>query len=249
MTTFPRRYYPRAAAVLLGAFIVACQSSDVIAPDGASISLFATPAQIVLAAGIQKDPVMIQATVFNSIGAPLPGQDVRFTTSSGILDPVSGTPVTTDKFGTATTILTKATTGPQINARSGKVIATPLTLNAATGILSGILLTASKQTIDACSDTFTLIATAVDPSGNPIKGVTIIFDFGQTGATFVAASFNPIQDITDVSGKVDSILNLSQNDCTTKCASNKTCDGIQVKAKDQSGTVISTIVNITDQVP
>jgi len=64
----------------------------------------------------------------------------------------------------------------------------------------------------------------------------------------VAGSFNPVQDFTDVSGKVDSILNLSVNDCTTKCA-NKSCDGIQVKAKDQSGTVVSSIVNITDQVP
>jgi hypothetical protein len=249
MTTIPRRFLLRAAVVLMTTLIVACQSSDVIAPDGATMTLSATPAQIVLENGVQKDDVAILATVFNAIGVPLPGQDVRFTTSSGVLDPPGGLPVTTDKFGNATTILTQATTGPQINARSGKVTATPLTLNAATGILSSISLNVlPNQTISACSNTFNLTATALDPSGTPIKGVTIVFDFGQTGATFVIGSFNPLQNPSDVSGEVDSTLDLDDNDCSTKCAG-KSCDGIEIKARDQSNTVSSSIVTIVDAVP
>ena len=248
MMTFSKRNLTRTAAVLLTALIVACQSTDVIAPDGASISLSASPAQIVLSGGIQLDPVTILATVFNTIGTPLSGQDVRFTTSSGVLDPPAGTPVRTDKFGNATTILTEATTGPQINARSGKVTATPLTLNAATGILSSILLNVPDQTLNACSDQFGLTATALDPNGVPIKGVTIVFEFAQTGATFANGSFNPISGVSDTLGEVDTNLDVDDSDCTTKCVG-KSCDGLEVRAHDQSGTVISSIVTITDQVP
>src|SRR5262245_717961 len=246
MTTISRRLPLRVAAVLAASFILACESSDVIAPDGATMTLSATPAQIVLSGGIQQSPVTVLATVFNQIGVPLPGQDVRFTTSSGVLDPPGGTPVRTDDFGSATTTLTTATTAPQINARSGKVTATPLTLNAASGILSSIVLNVTPDlTIDACSDTFTVTATASDPDGDPVRGATIVFDFGQTGATFVIGSFNPLQGISDITGKVTTTLDLNDNDCTTKC-SGKSCDGIEIKAKDQSGTVISPVVLIQD---
>jgi hypothetical protein len=249
MTTIPRRLPLRVAAVLMASFIVACESTEVIAPDGATITLSPTPAQIVLSGGIQRDPVTILATVFNVIGVPLPGQDVRFSTSSGVLDPPGGTPVRTDKFGNATTILTQATTGPQINARSGKATATPLTLNAATGILSTITLNVSPDTtINACADTFTLTAKALDPDATPIKGVTLVFEFAQTGATFIAGSFNPTSFPSDVLGEVDSTLDLDDGDCTTKCAG-LSCDGVQVRVTDQSGTVISNTVNLTDQVP
>ena len=248
MMTFSKRCLTRTAAVLLTALIVACQSTDVIAPDGASISLSASPAQIVLSGGIQLDPVTILATVFNTIGVPLSGQDVRFSTSSGVLDPPAGTPVRTDKFGNATTILTEATTGPQINARSGKVTATPLTLNAATGILSSILLNVPDQTLNACADQFGMTATALDPNGVPIKGVTIVFEFAQTGATFVSGSFSPISGVSDTLGEVDTNLDIDDSDCTTKCVG-KSCDGLRVRAHDASGTVISPIVPITDAVP
>ncbi len=99
MTTIPKRYLVRAAALCATLILGACESGDVIAPDGSTIALSASPAQIVLAGGIQQDPVTIMATVFNSIGVPLSGQDVRFSTSSGVLDPPAGTPVTTDRFG------------------------------------------------------------------------------------------------------------------------------------------------------
>ena len=246
MTTTSRRLPLRVAAVLAASFIVACESSEVIAPDGSSITLSATPSQIVLSGGIQTAPVTVLATVFNQIGVPLPNQDVRFTTSSGVLDPPGGTPVRTDDFGNATTILTQATTGPQINARSGKVTATPITLNAATGILSSISLSVTPdQLIDSCSDTFTVTATATDPDGELIRGVTVVFGFGQTGDTFVIASFNPPQGITDISGKVTTTLDPSDTDCLTKCGG-KSCDGIEIKAQDQSGTVISAVVLIQD---
>jgi Bacterial Ig-like domain (group 1) len=246
MTTKSRRLPLRVAAVLAASFIVACESSDVIAPDGATITLSATPSQIVLSGGIQTAPVTVLATVFNQIGVPLPGQDVRFTTSSGVLDPPGGTPVKTDDFGNATTILTQATTGPQINARSGKVTATPLTLNAATGILSSILLNVTPDaTIDLCTDSFTVTATASDPDGDPIRGVTIVFGFGQTGATFVIGNYSTTQGISDITGKVTTTLNLVEQDCIDKC-SGKSCDGIEIKAQDQSGTVISPVVPIRD---
>src|SRR5207247_10766186 len=84
----------------------------------------ANPASMILSGGVQVEPVTVVATVSNSIGVPLSGQDVRFTTTAGSLDPAAGSPVKTDSFGNATSILTDARQPPTITAKSGKATQT-----------------------------------------------------------------------------------------------------------------------------
>jgi Bacterial Ig-like domain (group 1) len=245
-----RRQFDSAAlkAVLAALLVLAsCVHSDTIAPDGATIDLSATPAQVVLSSGVQTSPVSILATVRDTVGVPLPGQDVRFTTSSGILDPPAGTPVTTDNDGNAIVTLTGATTGPTITAKSGKASAT-LTLNAGTGELSTILLSPSPLSISNCSDTKMLTATALGPSGTPVEGVSIAFVFVDTGATFLTGTFDPNPDVSDVNGEVVTTVTFVQTDCQTKCGSGNSCSG-RIQAQTIGGGIKSNEVNIIDQVP
>src|SRR5262245_49907342 len=154
----------RLAAILAGGLLVlavACDESETIAPDGSTITLNANPAQVIQDdSGQQIVDVMVVATVRNSIGVPLPGQDVRFTTNSGVLTPPGNTPIETDDLGNASCVLTDATVGPQITATSGKAAAN-ITLSAAKGEVSSILLNISATDLNDCSDTFDLTATAL----------------------------------------------------------------------------------------
>ncbi len=246
MTRLTRRYSQWAAAVFLAAALSGCQESDVVAPDGATISLTANPATIVLAGGIQAAPVTVIATVSNSIGVPLPGQDVRFTTTAGTLTPEAGTPIETDSFGNAISILTDAQQPPTITARSGKATAPPLQLQTATCALSDIALSPSSLQLNTCNDTFNVSAIATDTAGDPCTGVLINFTMtGSAPTTDVTGSFNPGSDTTDQTGLASSTLTINSTTCNSKCVGN-TCTGF---IKATSGNVSSSNVSIVDNVP
>jgi hypothetical protein len=244
MITFPWRYPMRLAAVLAAFLIVACQKSDVVAPDGATISLTANPATIVLSGSVQTDPVVIIATVSNSIGVPLPGQDVRFTTTAGVLTPQAGKSVSTDSDGNATSTLTDARQPPTIAAKSGKATAT-LSIQTATCALSAIALSPSSLQLNTCNDTFNVTAVATDTGGRPCSGILINFTItGSVAATDVAGSFNPGSITTNLSGVGNSVLTINSTDCNTKCVA-KTCTGF---IKATSGGTSSSNVFIVDNV-
>lgn len=233
-------------ALSLVTLLSACQKSDVVAPDGATISLTANPATIVLVGGIQGAPVTIIATVSNGIGVPLPGQDVRFTTTAGTLTPEAGFPVETDSFGNATSILTDARQPPTIGAKSGKATAAPLQIQTATCALSGISLSPSSLQLNTCNDTFNVTAEATDTSGNPCVGVLVNFTItGNATSTDVTGSFNPGSDTTDQSGVANSTLSINPTTCNSKCVSN-TCTGF---IRATSGSIVSSDVLIVDNVP
>ena len=246
-----RRNFDRAArcaALAAGLVLAGCVHSDTIAPDGATIDLSATPAQIVLVSGSQSSPVTILATVRDMVGVPLPGQDVRFTTSSGVLDPIAGTPVRSDDNGNATVILTAATQGPTITANSGKATAT-LTLTAGTGALGSITLSPNPLTLNNCSNTFTLTATAFDPSNAPVSGIQIFFEFISPPSTAVTGSFTPSSGVSDVNGEVKVTLDIDDVSCSNQCiGTGKNC-GVTLRARDQGGTILSNTVTLTDNVP
>jgi hypothetical protein len=245
-----------AAALMAAAALTGCEDSEVVAPDGATVSLSANPAQIVLINGIQDSdvPVELIATVRSEIGVPLPGQDVRFETTSGVLSPKVGTPVSTDGYGNARSTLTLATSGPTITATSGKATDT-LTLTAATGLLATIQLTPSTFTVNNCSDKPTFIATALDPDGQELDAVSLeifvtnanladvpIITFpdspGQTGANSTTGT---------TAGQVKFTLNFDQNDCNDKCGSGKSCQAI-LQVRNLGGTVVSNTSTMTDAI-
>ena len=233
-----------AAGVLLLA-TAACENDETIAPAGATITLTANPAQVVLVEGIQAVPVTILATVRNSNGSALPDQDVRFSTTSGVLTPQAGLPVSTDNLGNATCTLTGATTGPQITATSGTVTAN-ITLTAATGQVAFITLSPSPLDLVSCNDTFDLTATAYDPGSVGVSGVTIFFEFVNTGAGAVSGTFNPSSNVTDDNGEATTTLTINSNTCNSNCVG-KDCS-TRIRARDLGVIIVSNEVTINDQI-
>jgi Bacterial Ig-like domain (group 1) len=236
-----------------GIFFVACHESETVAPDGATITLSANPAQVIIANGVQSIPVTVLATVRDTVGVPLPGQDVRFTTTNGILTlpdntPAIGVPVPTDHLGNAVVILTGALQAPQITATSGKATAN-LSLTAGTAPICFITLTPSDaQTISNCdTDTFDFTVHVEDCSQKVVAGARIFFeavDIGNKNA--VPISFNPSNGTTDVNGDVTTTMTPQSSQCNTLCSDPQKDCKTQIHAKDASGLFVSNTVDILD---
>jgi hypothetical protein len=224
----------RSTAILLtflagGIFFVACHSSEVVAPTGATITLAANPATIILSNGVQAAPVNVLATVSDQVGVPLPGQDVRFTQTSGTLTPLAGTPVRTNSLGNALAVLTNATTTTTVTATSGKATAT-LSLQTASCAIQTIALNPLQVTFTSCSNTspggnFPLTATVTDTTGKACQGISISFNVGpppdSTNDSQVVVS--PASGTTDANGVVTTSVTLDQGTCTTRCTG-KNCN-------------------------
>lgn len=242
------------AAVLAGAALLvalACQKSETIAPDGSTITLTANPSTVILVSGLQSQPVTILATVRNTIGVPLEGQDVRFTTNSGQLTPTAGLPISTDGLGNATCVLTNATVGPQVTATSGKATAN-ITLSSGTGQVAQIILSPSGTVpFSTCSDTIDFTAEAIGPDGKPVGQTRIFFEF--VDPTAAIGTFLPTNGTSDDQGIVTSTLTIGNGSaCTSKCQAqsgqNADCS-TNIRARDQFGATFSNIVTLNDQVP
>jgi hypothetical protein len=228
--------------------VLGCEDSETVAPDGSTISINANPAQVIQDdAGNQVVDVTIVATVRNSIGVPLPGQDVRFTTNSGVLTPPGNTPVETDDLGNASCVLTAATVGPQITATSGKATAS-ISLSAAKGEVSSILLDISPDSdLDDCSTVFfDLTATALASDGSPVEGFQIVFEFTTTGDTFFTGDFNPDSDVTDANGLATTKLTPNQSTCSARCEPTGMSCTSRIRAR--GGLIVSDEIEIVDQI-
>jgi len=172
----------------------------------------------------------VVATVSNALGVPLPGQDVRFTNTAGLLFtgtvsnpmPISGLPVLTDQFGNARVNLVTATTAT-VTARSGTAMGN-LTFNTVQGNLSAIILNndttqpgcgTSTTNVTSCNQTVCLVTTALDTSGSGLPGIVLNFNLQNNtvlGNRF-NGTFNPAQPTTDANG-----------DAFTTFTSDATCD-------------------------
>ena len=241
-------------AGLLVLAAIACQSSETIAPDGSTISLAATPAVIVTSGGVQANDVTILATVRNTVGVALPGQDVRFTTTSGVLTPQAGLPVSSDEFGNATTVLTGATTTATIAATSGKATAS-ITLqtascNIATVTLSGTLNFSTCQAA-LPGGSGTLTATVTDTAQLPCVGVAVSFTAiptnGAVQAGDVAISLSPAQSTTNSTGTVQTTVTLDTQTCSTKCTG-KDCNVSKQNIQATAGSITSALVPVNIQI-
>jgi hypothetical protein len=226
------------AALAVGFLALAnCHRGDQTAPEGAIIDLAASPTTIVLVDGSGSADVV--ATVSSSVGVPLPDQDVRFSTSAGTLEtltgqPAANIPIRTDSFGNAhvTLTTTKTTT---VTARSGGASGT-LTLDAVVGDLQSININLDSgtgclddDTFLTCSDVLCLVAEAVDVDGAPVPGVSIQFNLEDAtndpdGDPF-GVSFTITNGTTDSSGQVHTRVRIGSSDCVDLCTAGKTCSG------------------------
>ena len=203
-----------AGSLLLGA--LACEKSDKVPPADSTLSLAASPATILLSNGAQAGDVTVLATVYNSIGVPLPGQDVRFTMNSGDLTPLAGTPVRSNDIGNAVTILRNATTTTTITAKSGMANAT-LQLQTTTCNVSSVDLDLSTLNFTACTDQLTLTATVSDTSGDPCTNLSVVFKGDPAPEQDdVTLNISPGTVRTDGTGKAVTVISLG-SDCDQKC--------------------------------
>jgi hypothetical protein len=272
MTTIPRRRSLRVAAVLVASFIVACESSDKIPPEGSTVTVGANPATIPLSTRPECLVLLnvtdcgkadIVATVASKMGVPLPDQDVRFSSTAGFLftGPISNPtgaanlPIRTDKFGNATVSLATATTAT-VTAKSGAASGT-LSITTVAGNLSTILLnldttstgcSGSTTTVTSCSQTVCVSATALDSTGAGIAGVPIFFDLQNnvvSGNTFNGV-FTPSQTITNTSGKAFATFT-PDSTCPAQCGA-KQCQGEMI-ATTQGGAFPSTPLQLQINIP
>ena len=164
---------PLAAAAALALLALAsCEDSDTIPPPGSTIVVSGNPTTVVLGTAPECNTLLqeamcgtaeVVATVSNELGLPLPGQDVRFSNTAGLIflgstaNPqlVSNLPIETDQFGNArVNLITTLTT--TVEARSGTAIGT-LTFNTVQGNLSAITLNNDTTQTGCMSSTTNVI--------------------------------------------------------------------------------------------
>ncbi|MFQ5876544.1 MAG: hypothetical protein ACE5JH_02465 [Acidobacteriota bacterium] len=260
-----------APTVLLAALVgVGCEDSDTIPPEGSTITVTGNPSTIVLGNIPECDSLLSQeqcgtaevvATVSNELGVPLPGQDVRFSSSAGLLflgevsnaTPVSNIPIETDGFGNARVNLVTATTAT-VTARSGSAM-DDLTFNTVQGNLRTILLnvdtsdpTCDTQTITSCAQDLCLVAQAFDTSSNPLDGVTIVFELRNNvsaGGNTFNGTFTPLQVLTSGGGVAASRFT-PDSTCPSECSQAQgggPCQG-EIVARTQGGAFESTALQL-----
>ena len=242
--------------VLLPALLLlwSCEGGDKIPPKGSTITLAATPTTIPL----RDDPnclsllgvtscgaSVLVATVYSESGAPLPDQDVRFSSTAGVLfsGPLSSPtlydfgPIATDDFGNARLNIATAATST-VTARSGTATGT-LTLNTVQGNLSQITVNpcaGDTTDITSCTQDVCLEVQALDNANPPvgIAGVVIQFRLqnNETGGTF-SATFSPPQVTTDATGLAQTTMT-PDSTCVAQCGGNK-CSTAEVVAFTQGG--------------
>jgi len=273
MTTIPKRYRARVAAFIAVAAVAACQSSDKLPPKGSTVTVAANPATIPLATAAECGSLLgvttcgtadIVATIASELGVPLPGQDVRFSSTAGFLytgsalSPVNAAniPIRTDRFGNANVSLITSTTAT-VTAKSGAASGT-LTINTVSGNLSSILLNIDISTsgcstkglsIDSCGQIVCFKATAVDSTGKGIQGVPLVFKLqnntSSDGKTF-NVTFTNSSTTTNTNG--DAFAQFTpDNTCSAQCSQSqnggKSCVG-EVVCTTQGGTFQSNTLKL-----
>lgn len=233
---------------ICGMFLAGCESSDVVPPSGAELTLTATPATLDSSSpGVPEST--LRALVTN-LGVSLPGQTVRFSTGAGTLTPLDLTPIETDEFGIAESILTTSKTAT-VTAQSGGTIDT-VTISVIEGSPSAILLVSPDVTLGDCLDVINLIATAISTNDLPIRGLAISFEMRNRNGTpgtigdFVG-TFVPGQGVTNTDGEVTTQFRLDQTTCDQECR-NGTCEGAVVAVQRDIPLESSPLV-ILDSIP
>lgn len=248
----------KAAAAMAGlaiaaVFLVTCDNQDPLAPEGSTITVSASPQTIPIIGGGAGNST-ITATVRGKNGTRLPDQEVTFNTSQGTLDPPAQSPLITDDQGQATsTLITNSTA--TVTAFSGSISGNT-TVNVVTGDLSNITVSLDVSTIQNCSDTVEVTASAADVNGDGVTGVVITFKTKvPNGFNELKGNFNPTQPRTDLNGEAVTTFTPDPVICSQKCSAsaqpappNGGACAIDITAQDISGTFISPSVRIDENV-
>jgi len=200
-----------------------CENTDPIAPDGATMSLTASPNPIDLLVG---NSTTITARIFSSAGVPVPdGTVIFFDSTVGQLSSLDAT----TQDGAATVTLTVSATGSAtVNATSGKSKGS-LQIQITSGTPAIHLLDASPPppTVElSCLDPVTLAGSVKDASNNPLPNLAVTFAITSSTVDGTSASllgfFSPNQAVTDSSGSYTVNFTYDLTSCQNNCAG-KSC--------------------------
>ncbi|MDO9262374.1 MAG: invasin domain 3-containing protein, partial [Desulfosalsimonadaceae bacterium] len=149
---------------------------------------------------------LIRATLTDSNGNPMAGENVTFSTTLGTI--IGGPTVATNASGVAdVTLQSTTTTGTAAVTATANGITATVNVTFTSGAPGSLLLAAAPSTVNpgggacstsCCESTSTLTATLRDTEGNPMPGqaITFIFTTNQSGGTLSGPSA-----VTNINGQ------------------------------------------------
>ncbi|GIX47661.1 MAG: hypothetical protein KatS3mg131_1872 [Candidatus Tectimicrobiota bacterium] len=222
-----------ATVIASAAGFLASVTVQFVAGAPATIALTATPATVLVGG-----TVVVQATVTDAQGNPVPGETLTFAlvvnASGGSLEALSGV---TDANGrvavTYTAGLTPGTDTVQAEATNGVTGAVSITVEVAAVPASLELLVSSPQMDSDGSETVTLTALVRDANNNFVAGVAVAFAADSGGITVVSGT-------TDASGAATAALSTAGDPSNRTITVTATAGGLSATNTVQvSGTTLS----------
>lgn len=175
-----------AGLVIVAASLAAgCDKAQLLAPTQSTITVSA-PARF-LPPGGSTD---VTAFVVEQAGTPVQnGTTVRFSATTGRVDPVevqtrNGLAITTFFAGTSSGVARISATSGGATGGTNNTNVVEITVGAAA--VSNVAVGAAPTSISSAGGTSLITATALDQSGNPVPGVTVVFS--TTAGTLSASS-------------------------------------------------------------
>ena len=199
------------ALALLAALsgLSACDKVPLLAPTSSTINLTVSTT-IVPVNGTAE----VTASVTESAGTPVQnGTVVTFTSSFGSIEPAEAR--TEGGKATVRFVASSQSGTARIGAFSGATRAEAVEIRVGGAAAARIVLTANPRTISATDGRSELIATVLDESGNPLRGVPVTFS-AATGQV------NPGQAVTNDNGEARTTFTGSRTGEVTATAGNQT---------------------------
>jgi len=182
-----------AVAALLG--LPNCADVPQLAPPGATMTIFASPADIAANGGVS----VITAIIVEAVGTPPPdGTVVQFFTNIGTIDREG---LTKDGVARVNLISDTRSGTANVQAVSGPITgAAPVRIGNA--VASRMIVIADPSRITTSKSTH-IIATVLDGNGNPVPNIGVIFTVN-SNTEFMDSQGHPI--FTDNNGRAEDIL-------------------------------------------
>jgi protocatechuate 3,4-dioxygenase beta subunit len=156
----------------------------------------------------RSNPATATVTVTDTGGSGVQGAIVNFSTTAGVLNPVSGA-VSTSAAGVATVTLTAGTTAgsgalsAQITSGAETISADTINFITAGDAFATLTLSVpngTTTTATAIAAPVTVTATVIDAEGNPVEGAIVQFFKDNTGGSADSGVLSSLIDITNASG-------------------------------------------------
>jgi hypothetical protein len=112
-----------------------------------------------------------------------------------------------------------------------------------------VLTPGDGQSLLDCSDSFEFGALATGPTGDPVSGALVLFEFISDPSASVSGTFTPATGVTDASGMVFTTVSFQAPSCDLLCLGPGRDCTARIRAQDGSGLIVSNEVEIIDAIP